>query len=253
MNIVNALCMHFDTNRNGRREWRSIGKVNDYLKYLLDLPKTVYFNIRFLPLSQALKLPIWVSRYVRVKECRGSIIVRDLHRARVKLGVDRGSFDKGDKHSYLSLAAGSTLTFEGAAKMCSGFVVEVGVDASMTIGKGFHSNYNFICTSNTDVRFGDNFLAGWNVTVRDTDGHEIIDSNGTVNSDKPISIGNHVWICSGSSVMKGSYIADDCVVGMNSVITKKMQQPGCLIVGQPARVVKENIHWNSDWTQGNIV
>jgi len=218
------------------------------MEYLLDLPKIVYFNIRFLPLSQAVKLPIWIGRHVKVKECRGTIIVHDLHRARVKLGVDRGSFDKGDKYSYLRFEKGSTLTFEGSAKMCSGFVVDVGSGATLTIGKGFHANYNFICTSNTEVRIGEELLAGWNVTVRDTDGHEIIDPDGIVNSDKPISIGNHVWLCSGVSVMKGAHLADDCVVGMNSVITKPIQQSKCLIVGQPARVIKENIQWNNDWT-----
>ncbi|MGK9369486.1 hypothetical protein ACSSWA_11350 [Melioribacter sp. Ez-97] len=37
-----------------------------------------------------------------------------------------------------------------------------------------------------------------------------------MNEDKPIQIGNHVWIGCWSVLLKGTYIADGCIVGAGS-------------------------------------
>lgn len=44
-------------------------KTKDTIAVLLSLPKTIYFNIKYLPLSQALKLPIWLHYSTKVKSC----------------------------------------------------------------------------------------------------------------------------------------------------------------------------------------
>lgn len=50
--------------------------MNIYFKYLLSLPKSLWFNFRHLPLKQALKLPFYVRYGTRVS-VKGRIIIED--------------------------------------------------------------------------------------------------------------------------------------------------------------------------------
>ena len=53
---------------------------------------------------------------------------------------------------------------------------------------------------------------------------------------RPITIGNHVWVCTESTVMPGVSIGDGAIVGACSFVTKKV--PAFTIVqGSPAAEV----------------
>ncbi len=54
----------------------------------------------------------------------------------------------------------------------------------------------------------------------------------------PIIIGSRVWI-PGATVLPGIKIGDDVVVGVGSVVTKDLPS-GCLAMGVPARLVRQN-------------
>lgn len=54
------------------------------------------------------------------------------------------------------------------------------------------------------------------------------------------SIGNNCLVGIGSTMLNGSSIGDNCIVGANSLITENKSFPaGSLIMGSPARVVRE--------------
>jgi carbonic anhydrase/acetyltransferase-like protein (isoleucine patch superfamily) len=54
------------------------------------------------------------------------------------------------------------------------------------------------------------------------------------------TIGNRVLIGMGATVLNGAVIGDDCVVGANALVTEgKTFEPGSLIVGSPARAVRQ--------------
>ncbi len=61
-----------------------------------------------------------------------------------------------------------------------------------------------------------------------------------VDTDKvgDISIGNDVWIGANVSVMPGVRIADGCIVGTASVVTKDVTESYGIYVGNPARLIK---------------
>lgn len=65
-----------------------------------------------------------------------------------------------------------------------------------------------------------------------------------VNPDKNIVIGKHVWICLGAKILKGTEIADGCVVGGGAVLSGTYPLPNSILVGNPAKVVREHICWN---------
>lgn len=59
-------------------------------------------------------------------------------------------------------------------------------------------------------------------------------------ANAPIRIGNNVWIGEHVRICKGVTIGDNSIVGACSIVTKNIPS-NCIAVGNPARVVKENI------------
>ncbi len=97
------------------------------------------------------------------------------------------------------------------------------------------------------ITIGEDCLVGWDVTIMDNDGgHAVIDSTTKVktNNSKPIVVGNHCWLSSKVTLLKGTTIPDDCAIGYNtSVIGKSFNTTNSIIAGNPPQVIKENIKW----------
>ena len=55
--------------------------------------------------------------------------------------------------------------------------------------------------------------------------------------DKPIKIGNDVWIGANSVITAGVKIADGCVIGAGSVVTKNLSK-NSIVGGVPAKLIK---------------
>ena len=90
-------------------------------------------------------------------------------------------------------------------------------------------------------------MFSWGINIMIGDGHQIIDKQTTQNLKNDICrTEDHVWICHNSFLSKNCYIPRGCIVGANSVVTKKFTKESCVIAGNPAKVVKENIEWLRD-------
>jgi acetyltransferase-like isoleucine patch superfamily enzyme len=55
-----------------------------------------------------------------------------------------------------------------------------------------------------------------------------------------------VWIAQGVTILKGTSIGEGSIVGAGCVVAGKKFAPRSLIVGNPARVVRQNVAWNRD-------
>ena len=223
-----------------------MNRFTKLLTYMLDFPKSVWFNFHYLPLKQAVKLPIWISHNVKISSAKGKVSIADDSVSRsITIGVFEGSFCTSSKRGWLNLTKDSVVVFKGTANIAKGGMVEVN-GGKLTFGDNFFANANFLCSCSTSIDFGDNALIGWNVTVIDGDGHSIINrsTRQRVNFPKPIAIGRDVWLSANVTVLKGSEIAKGCVAGTGSIVSGKILTENALIVGQPARVVRENIEWN---------
>ncbi len=67
-------------------------------------------------------------------------------------------------------------------------------------------------------------------------GNNCIGNNGY--NDKAPTIGNNVDIGFGTCIIGDVSIADDIVIGANSVVTKSFSQKGIVIAGNPAKIIK---------------
>lgn len=58
---------------------------------------------------------------------------------------------------------------------------------------------------------------------------------------KSVSIGNGCWLCAGSIILPGVAVADKTVIGAGSVLTKSVDEQGCLFAGLPATMKKRYV------------
>lgn len=70
-------------------------------------------------------------------------------------------------------------------------------------------------------------------------GHNCVGNNGFT-KEEPV-IGNNVNIGVGAVIIGNIELADNIVVGANSVVTKSFIKPGVVIAGNPARIIKESL------------
>ncbi|WP_054199112.1 acyltransferase [Clostridium baratii] len=93
------------------------------------------------------------------------------------------------------------------------------------------------------ITIGDNTLIGGNVKILDNDFHPIgiedrnLDIKEKIGT-REIIIGNDCFIGANSLILKGSKIGDGSVVGAGSVVAGVFPN-NCVIVGNPAKVIKE--------------
>jgi acetyltransferase-like isoleucine patch superfamily enzyme len=124
--------------------------------------------------------------------------------------------------------------------------IQLGSGCSSRIGDDFDcAGRIFISVAEkTSVTIGNNCRFNGNIQIRSHDSHPIFDINTykRINKSKSIHIGNRVWFGSSVSVLKGVWIGDNCVVGLNSTVTKDIHN-NCLAAGIPAEIKRENIDW----------
>lgn len=88
------------------------------------------------------------------------------------------------------------------------------------------------------IEFGDNVFIAVGVKIISAN-HDF--QNYTKHTDaKPIIIGNNVWIGTNAIILPEVNIADGCIVGAGSVVTKSFMKKNSIIAGNPAKIIKEN-------------
>lgn len=120
-------------------------------------------------------------------------------------------------------------------------------NSSFEFGESYSGSVSYVMMEdNTHIKIGDRCMFSNGIMFRCTDDHAIIslDNGEVINRARSIEIGDHVWIGMNVSILKNSKIADGCIVGMNSVVAGKFNQKNCVICGNSARVVRENVKWD---------
>lgn len=213
------------------------------LKHLLDLPKTIWINFKVLGLKQALRLPILISRKVRVVEIyKHSIVLPDKVKTfSIKIGIEGSVGVSHEQKGCIVLGKNSKIFFKGKASISKGILMRC--TGKIVFGENFYSNYNLSLICSKNITFGDNCVLGWNIHIRDCDGHAIYQNGERTNYNESVSIGDHVWVGQDVKVLKGAKIPSNCVIAMNSCVTKKFENTNILIGGYPANIIKQDIIW----------
>lgn len=218
-------------------------------KLILGAPKTIYYNFKIFDVRTAMRFPLIVAPKVKInKPKRGRIRINgNPHFGLLTIGMWDGSDYLGlGQYTTIEFNENAAFSIDGHVSIASGSHIYIGKEAELRIGNGFKGNYGLHIVCRKKVTLGTDVLVSWNCTILDSDGHEIIDANGIkINTDKDVVIGNHVWIGSDVTILKGSYIIDDCVLGSNSVVHQKCDVSNSVYItdSKMRAVSRDNIYW----------
>lgn len=109
------------------------------------------------------------------------------------------------------------------------------------IGNGttIHGNTHLAAIESTKLIIGNDCMFSSDITFRTGDSHSIIDTNGRrLNYSKDIVISDHVWVGTKVICLKGVSVPKNCVIGANSLLTRKFSEENCIIAGNPANIIK---------------
>jgi acetyltransferase-like isoleucine patch superfamily enzyme len=216
-----------------------------YLNALLGVPKSLYLNFKVFNFRTALKMPIIVSYDTTIAALRkGSIIIANdnIHFAMIRIGLYSEGIYGG--RGYIAIRDSGKIIFKGAFSAAKGCTLKAWGGSELRIGDDsfFNSNCKVLCRNS--ITIGNNAMLGWNCTITDGDGHNIYNLDGQlINSSKPIQIFENVWIGSYSTILKGTIIGANSVIGYNSLVSKKFIDTNVAIAGNPAKIIKSGIKW----------
>lgn len=129
---------------------------------------------------------------------------------------------------------------KSAYNLCYGAYIEVINGGILTIGQGA-CNVGLTIMCAKEVTIGNGVRIGRNVSIRDYNGLHVIVNSNYVNH-APVHIQDHVWLCTGCTILPGVTIGEGSVVAANAVVTKDVP-PHSLVAGSPARVIKSDVEW----------
>jgi len=189
-------------------------------------------------------LPIIISNKTRIKSIIGGIhLPNNVGFGLLKVGFSDVSISYY-KEDYSLLNINGVLKIKGEVNLGAGTKIFVGVNAVLEIGSNLLITANSSIVCKKKIVINENCLISWDVLIMDSDAHPIRNTNNEIiNLDKPITIGNNVWLGCRSVVLKGANIPDNCIVASNSLVNKIFDENNCIIAGQPGQSVKKNIVW----------
>lgn len=217
--------------------WKTLSQIS--------IIKTLRFNLRYFGLKKTMSLPVIISRSVILRSLKGKVtIIPPIKPGMIKIGFESvGIFDRRTIKSIWESNSDGRVTFYGTAYFGSGSKISI-CGGKLTFGNNFciTANSKIVCQEN--ICFGDNCLISWDCLFMDTDFHKVLTSDGVVtNRNRPIKVGNHVWIGCQSMILKGTNIADNSIIAAGAVVADTLSYNNAIYRGIPATLSKLNIFW----------
>jgi len=172
---------------------------------------------------------------IKINGNNNTLIIEEGRYKNIDIGID------GDNHTII-IKSSNRIT--GLKIVVQNHDNKVSIDT----GVGIAGALLVACGTNNSISIGQDSMISDDVAMWGCDGHSITQAGKVINLSKPIVIGSHVWIGTGVKILKGTTVGDNSVVGMGSLLNGKEYPNNKVIVGNPAKVVKENI----DWTIENL-
>lgn len=103
------------------------------------------------------------------------------------------------------------------------------------------------CFEGQGVSIGGESMFSNRIIIESSDHHAIYDlgTGERINGGSGVHIGRHVWIGRDTRINKGAIVADDCIIGQNSLVTgTHCADPHAIYAGIPARKIRANVTWS---------
>ncbi|MDE6538176.1 MAG: hypothetical protein K2M13_09120 [Muribaculaceae bacterium] len=212
-----------------------------FTRKLILIIQFLYFKI--------IQLPLWLFSYNHKGnffKCNGRLfncrikLVGDNNKLIIEKNVSlkNVNIDIKGSHNTIIIKEG-TVFYEGGRFRIEDYGNLIQIGKECKIGEAFFSASDF----NTKIILGDNCLFSVKIILRTSDGHSIIDQDNTrINTGGDVLIDDHVWIGYGATILKGSHIGKNCIIGTEAIVAGKLIPDGSVVVGV-GKVVKSDVNW----------
>ncbi len=200
---------------------------------------TLYFNLIFFPLRQALCFPVFVYGWPRLfcqsgrLRCEGQC-----YPGMVRLNISIAGAP-GYSGGNIELNIAGEVIFRGKCRIGSGS--RLAVIGLLDMGEGSKIMQGCNIASWSVVRIGAYSGVTHRCQVMDSNYHYIADFNKGVirKPGTPITIGAYCWVCNSSTITGGAVIPDKTIVASNSLVNKDMSDipQESIIGGTPAKLI----------------
>lgn len=159
----------------------------------------------------------------------------------IRIGFgDVGHYDRKRSRSIWQVSG--TVSFGGKASIGHGS--KLSVRGHLSLGAGFNMTAESTIVCATEITFGDDCLLSWDILVMDTDEHPLFNKEGErINADKPIVVGNHVWIGCKCVLLKGAELPNGTVLAAGTLLRSAFAEGQQVIGGNPPSVLKREVCW----------
>lgn len=219
------------------------------LKFLLrndpvGFVKTIVFNLRYLPFSQAKRFPVFISSRTHIEKCRLSFYKGCGQTGDLTFGfVDKQYIYP--KPCHLCIEGTIITKGYGMHDFGPGTIISISKDAVLVLGNNFASSYDLQIKVADRIEVGQNNMWSYGIEIRDTDSHSIFGDagGGRINPNKPIILGDNVWIGCRTTIMKGVYIASNTIIAASSIVSKSQEEMNT-IISSDGKILKHFNHWS---------
>ncbi|WP_206214444.1 acyltransferase [Adlercreutzia sp. ZJ141] len=185
------------------------------------------------PAAKGVVIPFAGSR---IRMARGSEIQVN---EGAKLFINTNCVSRGERKSTIRLDKGARVRALGSFSFFYDADVVVFPGGELTLGSGYiNSNCKIRCAKSINI--GKEVAISHDVTIMDSDHHSIC---GQPVAARPVVIGDHVWIGTRSTILKGVTVGEGSIVAAGALVTKDIP-PNSLVAGVPAKVIKEGVWWD---------
>ena len=159
----------------------------------------------------------------------------------LEVGCDRLKGSKAE--TLVRLRENAIWSSEGGCRISYGSTIEILHNAILD-SQFFTMNSNSTLIAAKKICLGQDVMIGRGVIIYDSDHHTIRNIQGDVtNSDTPIFVGDHVWLATNTTVLKGSTIGSGSVVAANSLVHGSVPSNA---IYQSARMKENYGTWSRD-------
>ncbi len=228
---------------NDRRFMNTISKLWKYRSFLQYIFQSIYFNFHYLPVRQAVKLPILVHK-MKIVAAKGQVEIdaADVRTGMIQLGVNMVSLypDRGivwDQH-------GGKVVFHGECLIGGDSAVSFGKNTVVEFGDRFCASASWKCVSYRGIVFGDRTRFGWNTMIMDTNFHALYDMEKKQfrRASGKIVIGPDNWFSTDCRILHSTVTPEHCVFAMGTIVTPGCaKEPYCVMGGSPVRILRRNV------------
>lgn len=212
--------------------------------------KTIWFNFKALPFKKAIKIPFVISYNTTIKNIGKIELSEEIHTGMISLGVSRVPGIDSNLNKIFFCNNG-TLKIKGNLHIHSGVLILISDKATVELGERvkFGCKTRIICRNSIVV--GNDFRMSWEGQMFDTDFHFLynIEKDTYYPRNKPIIIGDNVFVGNRCTIGKGTVIPSGSVISCVSKISGDFLDDGenLLLSGNPAKVIKKGVNMGNSW------